>query len=261
MLSDTDNKRPRARVLLAEDEERIRTVLVRILANAGHEPLAVGRGDEALLELVSGNYQFAILDAQMPGMGAIEIATQYHTTQGEHIPIIVITADASSDTNTKCMLAGILKVLTKPVRSQQLLDAIEEVSNGLDVSVTERVNELSFDQVIDERMLGEMAKFFPDSIILKNELRQCITRMKVIAEQIQKTMDDGQWSAMYRGLHGLEGVAVQMGARIVGRLCHELRRQQESEKQREIIQCINVAIEEVARLLESKYGVQVSRIP
>jgi two-component system, OmpR family, copper resistance phosphate regulon response regulator CusR len=58
---------PRHRVLIADDEERIRLVLARILRARGIETDAVACGTDAVARTVSGSYDLVILDLLMPG--------------------------------------------------------------------------------------------------------------------------------------------------------------------------------------------------
>jgi DNA-binding response OmpR family regulator len=58
---------PRHRVLIADDEERIRLVLARILRARGIEADAVADGVQAVARTVSGSYDLVILDLLMPG--------------------------------------------------------------------------------------------------------------------------------------------------------------------------------------------------
>jgi DNA-binding response OmpR family regulator len=58
---------PRHRVLIADDEERIRLVLARILRARGIEADAVADGLQAVARTVSGSYDLVILDLLMPG--------------------------------------------------------------------------------------------------------------------------------------------------------------------------------------------------
>jgi DNA-binding response OmpR family regulator len=57
----------RHRVLVADDEERIRQVLVRILQSRGIDADAAADGTEAVVRTVSGSYDLVILDLLMPG--------------------------------------------------------------------------------------------------------------------------------------------------------------------------------------------------
>lgn len=62
------------RILLAEDEEAMRTYLARALENAGYEVVAVGSGTEAIPHLESQHFDLLLSDIVMPEMDGIELA-------------------------------------------------------------------------------------------------------------------------------------------------------------------------------------------
>jgi len=62
------------RILLAEDEDAMRTYLARALENAGYEVVAVDRGTAALPYLESQRFDLLLSDIVMPEMDGIELA-------------------------------------------------------------------------------------------------------------------------------------------------------------------------------------------
>ena len=68
------NDVPPIRILLAEDEEAMRTYLARALENAGYAVVAVDRGTEALPHLEAGHFDLLLSDIVMPEMDGIELA-------------------------------------------------------------------------------------------------------------------------------------------------------------------------------------------
>ena len=68
------NELPKIRILLAEDEDAMRTYLARALENAGYEVVAVDRGTEAVPHLESAHFDLLLSDIVMPEMDGIELA-------------------------------------------------------------------------------------------------------------------------------------------------------------------------------------------
>jgi len=62
------------RILLAEDEEAMRTYLARALENAGYDVVAVDRGTAAVPLLEGGEFDLLLSDIVMPEMDGIELA-------------------------------------------------------------------------------------------------------------------------------------------------------------------------------------------
>lgn len=82
------------RILLAEDEEAMRTYLERALTNAGYRVDAVDRGTEAIQLLESGDFDLLLSDIVMPEMDGIELA-QRCAEISPHTKVIFITGFAA----------------------------------------------------------------------------------------------------------------------------------------------------------------------
>src|SRR5262245_56694152 len=67
-------RRTYLRILLADDNVGLRTAIGRLLEGLGHSVEAVPDGREAVAAAARRDYDLAILDVQMPGMGGFEAA-------------------------------------------------------------------------------------------------------------------------------------------------------------------------------------------
>ena len=116
------------RVLVADDNRTNRNVLAAILEAAGHIVVMVADGDEALEEMKKGGIDILLIDVNMPRLNGIDTCSIWREREGgrNHLPIIGVTADASSETETKCRNAGMDMRITKPVDAQMLLNTIEK---------------------------------------------------------------------------------------------------------------------------------------
>jgi DNA-binding response OmpR family regulator len=108
------------RILLAEDDAPVRTVLVRGLEESGYVLDAVDRGDDALHMLRMYDYAAAILDWRMPGLAGDEVVKEARR-HGVATPILMLTArDALSD-KVAGLDSGADDYLVKPVSFDELL--------------------------------------------------------------------------------------------------------------------------------------------
>jgi two-component system sensor histidine kinase RpfC len=89
----------------------------------------VGDGQDALAALERMRFDVALLDVNMPEVSGYEVARLYRVAHGGEwrLPMIALTADATSETERLCREAGMDMVLTKPVEAAQLLAEIEEI--------------------------------------------------------------------------------------------------------------------------------------
>jgi CheY-like chemotaxis protein/HPt (histidine-containing phosphotransfer) domain-containing protein len=118
------------RILLAEDSLVNQKLTVGLMRKYGHDVVAVNSGRKALDALAQESFDLVLMDIQMPEMDGLE--TTAHVRRGEHgvprdIPIIAMTAHAMAGDREQCLRAGMDGYVTKPVRSRELLAAIDRV--------------------------------------------------------------------------------------------------------------------------------------
>src|SRR5208282_3970081 len=79
------------RILLAEDDEALRSVLERGLKKAGYVVDGVADGSDALAYLRSYEYEVAILDWRMPVVSGIDVLRSLRRS-GVRVPVLMLTA-------------------------------------------------------------------------------------------------------------------------------------------------------------------------
>ncbi len=113
------------RILLAEDEEAMRTYLARALQNAGYDVVAVDRGTAALPLLERGSFDLLLSDIVMPEMDGIELA-QRCAEVSPQTKVMFITGFAAV-TLKASREAPQAKVLSKPFHLRDLVMEVERV--------------------------------------------------------------------------------------------------------------------------------------
>ncbi len=110
-----------AHVLVVDDNPANRKVAEAMLKAAGCTVVSANNGQEALNELLAGDIDLVLMDCQMPIMDGYEATKKWREQETEkRIPIIALTANASSDNEVHCITAGMDAMLSKPFRRQQL---------------------------------------------------------------------------------------------------------------------------------------------
>jgi two-component system sensor histidine kinase RpfC len=124
------------RILVAEDNKTNQLVITKILEYAGHTPHIVSNGQEALNALDNGCFDIMILDMQMPVMGGIEAAKIYNFTNTgrDSLPIIILTANTTTEAIQECKEANIDAYLTKPIDPKVLITTIHSLANKTDAT-------------------------------------------------------------------------------------------------------------------------------
>ena len=113
------------RILLAEDEEAMRTYLARALENAGYSVVAVDRGTAAVPLLETEDFDLLLSDIVMPEMDGIELA-QVCAEISPKTKVMFITGFAAV-TLKASREAPQAKVLSKPFHLKDLVLEVERV--------------------------------------------------------------------------------------------------------------------------------------
>lgn len=121
-----------ATILLAEDDESLRSFLARALAKAGHDVTAVGDGAAALEQLNEAGYDLLLSDIVMPGMDGIDLSRRAGKLQ-PGIKVMFITGFAAVALNARNNAPEGAQVLSKPFHLRDLVGAVERFLAGADV--------------------------------------------------------------------------------------------------------------------------------
>lgn len=116
------------RVLVAEDRAANRRLVEAILARHGHQPVMVENGREALERVRAESFDLILMDVQMPEMDGLEATVairQLERGNNQHTPIIALTAHAMIGDHQKCLNAGMDGYVSKPIRQEDLLAALQ----------------------------------------------------------------------------------------------------------------------------------------
>jgi CheY-like chemotaxis protein len=127
-------RRARAlRVLLAEDNAVNQKLVVGMLAEEGHEVVVVGNGREAVAAVERDAFDVVLMDVQMPEMSGLEATEAIRRAERDstrHVPIVAMTAHAMKGDRERFLAAGMDEYLAKPLRFDEVFDAIDTVTRG-----------------------------------------------------------------------------------------------------------------------------------
>jgi signal transduction histidine kinase/ActR/RegA family two-component response regulator len=121
------------RVLLAEDNEVNQQLASEFLQMRGHEVRIAQNGLDVLAALAAERFDVILMDIQMPKMDGLEATAairEREKTTGSHIPIVAITGYAMKGDRQRCLDAGMDAYITKPIRSQELFEILENCASA-----------------------------------------------------------------------------------------------------------------------------------
>jgi two-component system, cell cycle response regulator DivK len=113
------------KILLAEDHDDNRDMLLRRLSRAGYDVRGAIDGGDAVAQAISWKPDLILMDVSMPIMSGLEATIKIRETIGRDMRIVALTAHAMNESRDACMEAGCDAFATKPVDLPNLLLEIE----------------------------------------------------------------------------------------------------------------------------------------
>ena len=110
------------RILIVDDEENIRRIMVVVLEAMGHETVSVDNGADARRQLENDTFDIAFLDLKLGGENGLDLLPELLQINPE-LEVIVCTAYASIETAVEAMRRGAVDYIPKPFTPEQVRQA------------------------------------------------------------------------------------------------------------------------------------------
>lgn len=172
----------RTRVLVVEDSDANRLVMMARLERMGCIVDAVATGSEAVRLVSQRRYGLVLSDLSLPDMGGLEVATAIRQLGGEpgRVPVVAVTGGTHPRDRERCLAAGMNEFYTKPLEQRDLIAILERFvpraggeESVWDPSEVERLGaDLGKERAVDllaafERELGQRLGAIGDEITLE----------------------------------------------------------------------------------------------
>lgn len=210
-------------ILVGEDNRTNQKVIQKILERGNHSATIVDNGELALDELEKKDFDLVILDMQMPVMGGIEAASLYRVMNPDkkHIPILILTANATTEAVREVEAAGLDAYLSKPVEPQKLLDTISSLaSNANELKTTPARPKLQLISskedsipVIDKATLEEINNMSSGQDFMVELINGYLEDSEELVRQISAMYLQGDLLAIGDLAHSLDGSSRSIGAK------------------------------------------------
>jgi DNA-binding response OmpR family regulator len=108
------------RILVVEDEARIRAFLARAFEAEGFQVDVIGDGEQGLSRALAGSYEFVILDLLLPGLDGLEVLCELQRRRPS-LPVLILSARTDMATKLRGFELGAVDFLDKPFSLDELL--------------------------------------------------------------------------------------------------------------------------------------------
>ena len=114
-----------SRILIIEDEDAIRRVLIKIIKNENSAYMVeeASDGQEGYEKIEAEDYDLVLCDIKMPKMDGVEVLSKVQNFKPE-IPFIMISGHGELETAVEAMRLGAFDYISKPPDLNRLLNAI-----------------------------------------------------------------------------------------------------------------------------------------
>ncbi len=213
-------KASRARVLVAEDNPTNQRVTQLILESGGHHVTIVGNGEAALDALEHADYDVALFDLSMPVMSGLEALKLYKFSTPDPIPVLILSANVTTEVIAECQRAGASEFVSKPIRAGVLLDAIDRhaATQGQEIQspqprTDERPTLTIIDTpAVDPRVLEDLQRLSTDPTFVERLLRGFRTDAERLVREISDALAARRYQEVKDAAHALKGGAGSVGA-------------------------------------------------
>jgi DNA-binding response OmpR family regulator len=173
----------RMRILIVEDESRIRAFLARAFQAEGFTVDVVEDGERGLARALAGSYDLVILDLLLPGRDGLDALRQLHLERSD-LPVLILSARCDLATKLRSFEFGAVDYVSKPFALDELLArARVQLRRGraADDGTVLRVGDLALD-------LARRQAFVRDTVcdLSDREFRLLLFLMQHVGEVISR---------------------------------------------------------------------------
>ncbi len=119
------------KILIVEDNEDSRELVVKVLRNKGYEMVEAADGEEAVEKAVAEKPDLILLDISLPKLDGYEVAKRLKSLEEfQEIPIVAFTAHAMKGDREKAIIAGFEGYISKPVDIRDLPVQVKSFIRG-----------------------------------------------------------------------------------------------------------------------------------
>ncbi len=221
-LSDYYRQRSvrRLKILVAEDNKINQLVIEQILSKAGHQVFLVSDGEQALDQLQNSVFDMLVVDVNMPKVSGLDVIKAYRFMDTSfRVPVIILTADATPETQKACKDAGADLYITKPLDARKLLDSVAKLSarNRKEEAIAPEPPRKS--KLVNEEVIGNLKKLAAGPGFLQELVDVFGREGRRKIEVVKSSFKEVDYPEFKDSVHYLKGVAGDLGADCMVALC------------------------------------------
>ncbi|GAP15972.1 protein containg PAS domain S-box [Longilinea arvoryzae] len=205
-------------ILVAEDNEINQKMVCSLLVKRGHRVELAANGLEAVNASQKKHYDVILMDVQMPDLDGFAASRQIRAASGpnQQTPIIAMTAHAMPGDRQRCLDAGMVDYVSKPIDTRKLFQILERWTSATMGKDPEnpaqrgKKNTPAVDTILD--MDGALKRFSDDRSFYQSLLDEFLQTLPQKIAEMQGAYSQGNLKQLAFLAHNLKGVAANFGA-------------------------------------------------
>jgi two-component system, OmpR family, copper resistance phosphate regulon response regulator CusR len=188
-LRSRGGSKEQMRILIVEDEARIRAFLARAFEAEGFGVDVVGDGEQGLSRALTGSYDLVILDLMLPGRSGLDALRELHRQRSD-LPVLILSARSDLPIKLRSFELGAVDYVPKPFSLDELLARARvqlRRARIADDGTTIRVGTLVLDLARRQARVGDKVADLSDREFrllhfLMQHVGQVVSRERLLAE-------------------------------------------------------------------------------
>ncbi len=128
---EEEKKLPSRKILVVEDNQDSRELVVKVLRNKGYQMIEAEDGEQAIEKAIAEIPNLILLDISLPKLSGYEVAKRLKEMDAfKDVPIIAFTAHAMKGDREKVLIAGFEGYISKPINVRELPNQIKAYLRG-----------------------------------------------------------------------------------------------------------------------------------
>ncbi|ALG69713.1 regulator [Azospirillum thiophilum] len=218
MPADQTGTKPPLRILLAEDEAVTRLAARALLERAGHRVVTAEDGPAAVSAAAADVFDLVLMDLELPGLPGDEAVRAIRLQLNGAAPrILMLTASATADGQTRCAGCGADGVLTKPLRLESLAAALESGPQA----ASSPAEPPSAGPAFDEAAIATMREMLPATRVAEL-IDKAGAALRQHGDALEEALRTGDRRTAATMAHRIAGVSGQYGCLALRRTARAL---------------------------------------
>ena len=173
----------RARVLIIDDEEQIRSLLIDVLCDA-YDCSAAASAEEALTALADENFDLVISDIDMGGMSGLELVPHVHSLSPDTV-VVMVSGNSDIEFAIKALRVGAFDYISKPLDIRHIEASVERALNHNELLKEKRRYKEQLENLLQQRTAEvdwlayyDTVTQLPNRTLFEDRLKQAVAIAK-----------------------------------------------------------------------------------